>query len=141
MLVQQGTAHISNVTVLPTGPYLISSATFPTYFLKDRDQADSIHCMLDIQIFTQHFAPHFHITTRFVGTEPNSPLTNLYNKALSEYLPQAGIDLVEIPRLEHAGKPISASALRALLHTGAADQIRQLVPDSTFDYLQKNNLL
>jgi len=141
MLVQQGTAHIPNVTVLPTGPYLVSSATFPTYFLKDRDQADTIHCMLDIAIFTKYFAPRFHITTRFVGTEPVSPMTNLYNQALSAQLPQAGIGLIEIPRLEHAGTPISASALRALLHTGNAEQIKALVPPTTFAYLQRNHLL
>ena len=36
-MVKLGTAELKNVTVLPTGPYLISSATFPTYFLKDRE--------------------------------------------------------------------------------------------------------
>lgn len=141
MLAQQGTAHIPNVTVLPTGSYLISSATFPTYFLKDRDQAESIHCMLDIAVFTKYFAPRFHITTRFVGTEPLSPMTNLYNQALLKYLPQAGIELIEIPRLEQDGSPISASALRALLHTGNAEQIKALVPPTTLDYLQRNHLL
>ncbi|MBQ7391062.1 MAG: adenylyltransferase/cytidyltransferase family protein, partial [Clostridia bacterium] len=46
-----GTAHIPNVTVLPSGPYLISSATFPTYFLKDRDKAKQAFCDVDIEIF------------------------------------------------------------------------------------------
>ena len=69
-LVKRGTADLPNVTVLPTGPYLISSATFPTYFLKDRDQATDVQCMLDVEIFLRHFVPRFSITRRFVGTEP-----------------------------------------------------------------------
>ncbi len=50
-MVQSGTADISNVIVLTTGPYLISSATFPTYFLKERESAAQVKCLLDIEIF------------------------------------------------------------------------------------------
>ena len=35
-MVQKGVAHLPNVTVLSTEDYLVSSATFPTYFLKKR---------------------------------------------------------------------------------------------------------
>lgn len=97
-LVCRGTADLSNVTVLPTGPYLISSATFPTYFLKDRDNADTVHCMLDVEIFTKHFAPYFSITRRFVGTEPLSALTARYNEVLKDQLPRRGIPMEEVPR-------------------------------------------
>ena len=34
-LVTEGVAHLSNVVCHKSGPYLISSATFPSYFLKD----------------------------------------------------------------------------------------------------------
>ena len=34
-LVTEGVAHLSNVICHPSGPYMISSATFPSYFLKD----------------------------------------------------------------------------------------------------------
>ena len=49
-MVRLGLAHLSNVTVTETGPYLISSATFPTYFLKNRDSAYTVQCDLDIEI-------------------------------------------------------------------------------------------
>ena len=117
-MVKLGTADIPNVTVLPTGPYLISSATFPTYFLKERDQAAQVQCQLDIAVFTKYFVPKFGIKRRFVGTEPLSPMTNRYNDALKQFLPMEGIELVEIPRLQHNGTPISASAGRALLEQG-----------------------
>lgn len=135
-MVKLGTAHLPNVTVLPTGPYLISSATFPTYFLKERDQADRIQCMLDIQIFTQYFAPAFSITRRYVGSEPLSPLTNHYNETLKENLPAHGIAFIQIPRLTRENTPISASAVRAALAAGDWDTVRNLVPETTFDYLQ-----
>ena len=132
-MVRRGTLHLPNVTVLPTGPYLISSATFPTYFLKDREQAGEVQCLLDIEIFAQYYAPHFGITRRFVGTEPLSPMTGRYNEALKAHLPKRGIDLTEIPRLETAGAPISATAVRKALDEGT--DFHHLVPDTTYEYL------
>lgn len=38
-LVREGTAHLPNVRVHPSGHYMISSATFPTYFLKQEEDA------------------------------------------------------------------------------------------------------
>ena len=135
-MVKLGTAHIPNVTVLPTGPYLISSATFPTYFLKDREAAPQVQCELDIQIFARYFAPAFSITRRYVGTEPLSPLTNQYNDALKAILPTYGIAVEELPRLECGGLPISASAVRAALEAKDWAAVAQLVPETTLRYLQ-----
>lgn len=135
-MVRRGTAHLNNVTVLPTGPYLISSATFPTYFLKDRDQADRIHCQLDVEIFARHFAPAFSITTRFVGTEPLSPLTEQYNEILKAQLPVRGIGVEEIPRLALESTPVSASAVRAALAADDWQAVQTLVPHTTFAYLK-----
>lgn len=134
-LVKLGTADLPNVTVLPTGPYLISSATFPTYFLKDRESATQVQCMLDIEIFCKYFAPKFGITRRYVGTEPLSPTTNRYNEALKQFLPGRGIDLVEIPRLEQDNKPISASAVRKALQENDWDTLRVFLPETTLTYL------
>ena len=132
MLVKEGVKDLSNVTVLPTGPYLLSAATFPTYFLPDREQATQVQCQLDIQIFTKYFIPKFGITRRYVGTEPVSPMTARYNAALKAELP---IELREIPRLEADGKPISASSVRAALEAGELRQLRDLVPQTTLNYL------
>ena len=136
-MVKRGTAHLSNVTVLPTGPYLISSATFPTYFLKDRENAAEIQCLLDIEIFAKYFAPKFSISRRYVGTEPLSPMTNQYNEALKKHLPAHGIELCEIPRLENDSIPISASAVRALLASGNTDLLSSLLPQTSIDYLKR----
>lgn len=140
-MVKLGTADLSNVTVLPTGPYLISSATFPTYFLKNRESATEVQCLLDIEIFARYFAPHFHITHRFVGTEPLSPMTDRYNTALKENLPRHGIGVTEIPRLELAGTPVSASAVRAAIEIRDLEQLKKLLPQTTYDYLRKEEYL
>lgn len=138
-LVKRGTADIPNVTVLPTGPYLISSATFPTYFLKNRDDAQEVQCMLDVEVFAKYYAPHFHITRRFVGTEPLSNLTARYNEVLRSQLPTRGIEVTELKRLELNGTPVSASAVRKALSEGDRDTVRSLVPRTTYDYFFKED--
>ena len=140
-MVKLGTKDLPNVTVLPTGPYLISSATFPTYFLKDREQADTVHCLLDIEIFCKYYAPKFGITRRYVGTEPLSPMTNQYNEALQAQLPQKGIELHQIQRLEQNQTPVSASAVRAAMKVGNFGALKEMVPATTYEYLKSNDLL
>lgn len=136
-MVRLGTADLPNVTVLPTGPYLISSATFPTYFLKDRDSAQQVHCLLDIEIFCRYFVPKFGITHRYVGTEPLSAMTRQYNEALQTHLPAKGVQLQQIDRLEHQNVPISASLVRALLAQGDTASLEALLPRTTLEYLTK----
>lgn len=137
-MVKAGTAHLKNVTVLPTGPYLISEATFPKYFLKDRETAQREHYLLDLAVFTRWFVPHFGITHRYAGTEPTCAVTAGYNEAMAEILHGAGVEFREIPRREAEGSAISASVVRA---ENALDKLKKLVPDSTFRLmLQKNDI-
>lgn len=140
-MVKLGTADLPNVTVLTTGPYLISSATFPTYFLKDRDNAEQVQCLLDIEIFCKYFVPKFGITHRFVGTEPLSAITDQYNEALKIHLPQKGIVLRVIPRLKEGSIPVSASAVRTHLRSGDRAALKKLLPETTYEYLTEHDYL
>ena len=135
-LVREGCADLGNVIIHPTGPYLISSATFPSYFIRDGEKAGQAHCELDIRVFAEKFAPALNITRRFVGTEPISAVTRNYNEQLKARLPEYGIEVIEIPRKESGGDVISASRVRALLDAENFEEIRKLVPDTTFDYLK-----
>ncbi len=137
-MVKAGTAHIKNVTVLPTGPYLISEATFPKYFLKDRETAQRAHYELDLAVFTRWFVPHFGITHRFAGTEPNCVVTAGYNEAMAELLPEAGVEFCRIRRRELEGTPISASIVRA---ESSEEKLKKLVPESTWRYMIEKNYL
>lgn len=136
-LVKAGTADLENVTVVETGPYLISAATFPTYFLPNRDQAGGAQCRLDIEIFARQIAPALGITRRYVGTEPFSALTDDYNRILSQLLPEQGIQLIQVPRLELGESAVSASRVRRLLREGALEALQPLVPPTTYAYLSQ----
>ena len=129
-LVKQGTADLPNVTVLPTGPYLVSAATFPTYFLKEK--AAGAQCDLDICIFNRYFVPKFGIDVRYVGTEPTSEVTNQHNRAPQEPL---CVPVREIPRLEIQGTPVSATAVRELIAQGRREETENLVPPTTYQYI------
>lgn len=134
-LVRLGTADLAGVRVHATGPYMISNVTFPTYFLKDAARAEAIACRLDLEIFASIFAPALGISRRFVGSEPNCPVTAAYNRAMEAFLPARGIDLLVIPRKEKDGLPISASRVRALLEAGRLEETEALVPPTTYRYL------
>ena len=134
-LARKGCADLKNVTFHPTGPYLISSATFPSYFIKDKGRVGAIHCELDIRLFAEKFAPALGISRRYVGTEPYCEVTRAYNDQLKRRLPEYGIEVRELSRLERDGKAISASRVRALFQTGQLEALRSLVPESIYEYL------
>ncbi len=136
-LVKQGVADLENVWVHPTGDYLISAATFPTYFIKDKDRIPEIRCQLDLEIFANHFAPALGITRRFVGTEPLSPVTDAYNRQMMAFLPTKGVEVTLIERKQQDGAPISASRVRALLEQKDWSALQALVPETTFAYLKE----
>lgn len=133
-LARLGTADLPNVLVHPTGGYLVSAATFPTYFLKDANP-ENVRCELDLAVFAAHFAPHFNISVRFVGTEPISPVTDAYNRAMAQALPPRGIAVELVERKWINGGPVSASRVRRLLAQGRLEDIRPLVPPTTYAYL------
>lgn len=132
-LVKEGTAHLPNVICHDSGPYIISSATFPSYFLKDGDTVIRAHAALDLEVFGR-IAPCLNITRRYVGEEKSSHVTALYNEIMVRRLPEMGVDCKVIPRLERDGAPVSASAVRKAIHDGRLADIRPLVPDTTWDY-------
>ena len=45
--------------------------------------------------------------------------------------------MVEVPRLESGGAPVSASRVRALLAEDHTDQLSALLPETTLQYLNR----
>ena len=136
-LVQAGTAHLKNVVLHDSGPYILSNATFPSYFLKDDSAVIQGHAKLDLAIFVR-IARALGVTVRFVGEEPTSQVTGLYNEIMAAQLPENGIDCVILPRKEALGKAISASTVRAALQAGDWQTLSQLVPQTTLDYFRSS---
>lgn len=135
-LVKKGIEGISNVILHQTSDYLISSAVFPTYFIKEQSRAEEINCELDLRIFCEYFAKQLHITKRFVGTEPFCQVTNAYNRVMKEVLPKNGVEVVEIERKKEDGTQISASRVRECLVNGDYDAIAKIVPPTTLEFLR-----
>lgn len=132
-LVQKGSAHLKNLVYHPTGSYIISNATFPSYFLKDADTVITSHARLDIAVFLK-IAEALGITHRYVGDEPFSQVTSIYNRVMKEEFEAAGMSCTIIPRKEHDGRAISASDVRLAVKENRLEEIRGLVPDSTYQY-------
>ena len=134
-MVEAGCAHLKNVTVCHGSSYIISAATFPSYFIKQASDAAMAQIELDLDITARHIAPALGATVRFVGSEPSDELTRNYNQAMKTMLPQRGIEVIELPRLEKNGSHISASAVRHMLDNGRLKEAMKLVPATTVPYL------
>ena len=132
-LVKEGTAHLNNVVYHRTESYMISNATFPSYFLKDKDTVIRSHAVLDITIF-EKIAKALRIRVRYVGEEPFSAVTGIYNQVMAEQLDAAGLTLTVIPRKESGGTAISASKVRQLIKENRMEEMHGLVPESTYSY-------
>ena len=136
-MVKEGVKDLDRVILHQTSDYIISAATFPTYFMKEKTEAGKANCRLDLELFGKRIAPELHITKRFVGTEPNCAVTDCYNVTMKEVLPGLGIEVTEIQRKEQEGTAISASRVRQAVKEGKAEEIRGLVPESTWEHISK----
>lgn len=134
-LVAEGVKHLSNVVLHDSGPYIISNATFPSYFLKDESAIIDGHARLDLAVFTK-IASSLNITARYVGEEPTSQVTGLYNQIMCEQLPKAGIECIIVPRKEADGNAISASTVRQRLQVGDWAALETFLPQTSLDYFR-----
>ena len=134
-LVKEGVKHLSNVAVHMGKDYIISDATFPSYFIKEFQDAVETHARLDLELFSHLLAPALGIKKRFVGQEPYCKVTATYNLVMQEILPAQGIEVQVVPRLTHQGEPISASKVRELIREERIHEIKKLVPETTFQFL------
>ena len=115
------------ITVLEGSDYVISAATFPTYFLKDLSTAAETQMRLDVDLYDKWIAPALGATVRFVGSEPLDALTNRYNQLITNPT------LVE--RLSIHSEVVSASRVRPALEKGCFPEAASLCPASTHAYL------
>lgn len=136
-LVQAGIEAFPNVCLHESGPYIISNATFPSYFLPDADTASIGHAELDLTLFGK-IAAALHIGRRYVGEEPFSQVTGLYNRVMREKLPSLGIECRIVPRFAVNGRAVSASAVRQCIKNGSWEALQTLVPPATYDWLKSD---
>lgn len=134
-LVRQGTAHLKNVTVLAGGRYVVSSLTFPSYFTRDSELAMA-HSQMDVTLFLKYIVPALNINKRFIGTEPFSEVTEVYNQAMLSILVPSGVAVDVIDRKKYSdNEAISASKVRRLISEGKLEELVDYVPETTYEYL------
>ena len=132
-MVRDGVAHVENVICHPTGPYLISTTTFPSYFLRDEALVIRSHAQLDLEMFVS-IARALGVTARYVGEEPFSQVTGIYNQVMSQQLPKRGIRFIEVARRRESGQVISASVVRQVIRDGNMEKLRGMVPSTTWNF-------
>jgi len=133
-MIQKGVADLGNVAVVPGGKYVISQATFPAYFTRG-EAAIRAQTRLDVTLFANHIAPALSVNRRYVGEEPYCAVTDEYNKAMLEILPPQGIEVKVITRVKSGEDIVSASKVRDQIRAGNWDEVRRLVPQTTYDTL------
>ncbi|GAA0181038.1 [citrate (pro-3S)-lyase] ligase [Clostridium sediminicola] len=138
-LVKRGVKHLKNVKVVPSGEYLISSSTFPSYFLKEDSKIEKIYTELDAGVFAKYFCSKFNITKRCVGEEPYCKVTSQYNKTLEKVLKEFKVEFCEIERKKHDDKYISASLVRKLLKEKKLYLTKDILPKVTWDFLNSKD--
>ena len=76
------------------------------------------------------------ITKRFVGEELLDPVTRQYNEAMKRILPNYGIEVEEIKRLETDQGIISASAVRKWIKEDNWEAVKKFVPAAVYSRLR-----
>ncbi len=113
-----------NVLILPSTKYIVSKATFPSYFLRNADESTEEYAKYDAMIFEKYFVPTLGISKRYVGSE-STEYMKIYNDTLKKVLK----DRLEIvPRFEENGEAISAKRVRSLIKSGNIDAALSFVP-------------
>ncbi|MBI9061704.1 MAG: [citrate (pro-3S)-lyase] ligase [Marinilabiliaceae bacterium] len=142
-IIKKGIAHLPNVVMVRGDEYIVSSATFPNYFLKNEspDMVTQKQAELDIRLFCEHIVPVLGIQSRYVGTEKYCATTKLYNRMMRDLLPANNITFVEVPRKKICDMDdgfISATKVREAIRDGREGELDGLLPVTTLDYIHSD---
>ena len=125
---------MDNVTVIPSGPYVISRDDFPDGFLSDRMGKVPAHAVLDSMVIC-HICRALGIRKVFAGDEPRDEMSEIHLNALRAACAGAGIMLRVAERKRLGEKYISSSLVRQDIADGKKDEVRLLVPEEVLEYL------
>lgn len=138
-LVKQGVKDFKNVIVVAGGDYIISYLTFPSYFITNTQQVINYQTTIDARIFKNIIAPALAIQTRYVGSEPLSYTTNLYNQTLVREL-EPEIKLTIVPRIAQGNQTeiISARKVRQAIAENDFETWSEIVPETTKKFINQH---
>lgn len=124
-----------NVLVIPSSKYIVSSLTFPTYFLKS-DEVNEEMAMIDGLIFRDYFMKKLFIKKRYFGSEINCKMSS-YNEILKSIL---GNKMEIISRLEINKEIVSASTVRLLLKKNKVEEALKFIPNECHFIIRNKKL-
>lgn len=135
-LIKEGVADLKNVQVVDGNQYMVSFATFPAYFIKSRNDVATYQTQLDAQVF-KRIAKALHIKKRFVGSEPYSPTTEIYNQSLQKILPpEVLVEVLDRKTIDQ--DIISATKVRQAIKEQDLETVQKYVPETTFKFIKEN---
>jgi len=135
-LIKEGTKDLTNIKVVNGGQYMVSFVTFPSYFIKSRTDVIDYQTALDAQVF-KRIAQALHITKRFVGDEPYSQTTEIYNQTMQKVLPPE-VELEILDRKEVGQDIISATKVRQAISDNDLATVKKYVPETTYTFIKEN---
>jgi len=138
-LVKQGVKNFKNVIVVSGGDYIISYLTFPSYFITNTQQDINYQTTIDARIFKNIIAPALAIQRRYVGSEPLSHTTNLYNQTLVREL-EPEIKLIIVPRIaqDNQTEIVSARKVRQAIAEYDFEAWSEIVPETTKKFINQH---
>ena len=127
-------SDMEGVTVLPSGPYVISRDDFPDGFLSDRMGKVPAHAILDSMVLCR-ICGALGIMKMFAGDEPRDEMSEIHLNALRTQCAQDKIVLKVAERKRLGEKYISSSMVRQDIADCKEDEIRQIVPEIVLGYI------
>ena len=135
-MVKDDLSDIPNVTVLPSGPYLISRSDFPKGFLSQDLGSAPAHAVLDSMVLC-HICRSLGIRTIFAGDEPRDELSEIHLNALRQECRKNNILLKVAERKRVGERYITSSLARQAIADKNLDELKETVGDSTLSYLKE----
>ena len=114
------------VCVLPSTDYVVSSSTFPDYFLRSKKDVSKAHAEYDALLFENYFMKELKISKRYLGAEEKEYMC-VYNDTLKKVL---GDKVEVVDRFCENGEIISASTVRELVKAQKLDEALKFIPKS-----------
>lgn len=133
-LTRQCLSDLRNVTVLPSGPYIISRDDFPDGYLSEHLGSAPAHAALDSMVLC-HVCTALGIRLAFAGDEPRDELSEIHLNAFRKECQKKGISLRVAERKRLGERYISSSLVRDALDKGNMEDVKALVPEPVADYL------
>lgn len=133
-MTQRCLSDMANVTVLPSGPYVISRDDYPGTFLSERLGKVPAHAVLDSKVIC-HICTALGIKKVFAGDEPRDEMSEIHLNALRTECASHQIVLKVAERKRLGEKYISSSMVRQDMADGRTDEIRLIVPEAVLEYL------